>query len=241
MDKTLISFDSATVPLSIRPLLEHAAIYDSSCSENARTLFVDGTDKAFLKIAPKGSLEREYRMSLFLCGHGVAPKAIVYESDSDGDYLLTEAVAGEDGTAEMHQEQPERLAAVFGEYLRMLHALPVDGCPYPNRTAEMLEELRVQGTSFVPPPGNRYVPQDRVVIHGDYCLPNIVMDRFAFKGFIDVGQGGIGDRHYDLYWGIWTLGFNLQTDRYRDLFLDAYGRQDVDPEGLAYFTRLNSL
>ena len=66
-----------------------------------------------------------------------------------------------------------------------------------------------------------------VLLHGDYCLPNILLDDWRFSGFIDVGSGGIGDRHIDLFWGIWSLEFNLKTDKYRGRFLDAYGREDV--------------
>ncbi|OBZ07578.1 hypothetical protein A8L34_25945 [Bacillus sp. FJAT-27264] len=69
-------------------------------------------------------------------------------------------------------------------------------------------------------------------------MPNIIMDHFSLNGFIDLGYGGVGDRHYDLYWGIWTLNYNLKTDQYRDLFLDAYGRSDIVEEGLKYFTEL---
>ena len=58
----------------------------------------------------------------------------------------------------------------------------------------------------------------------------IMLDNWNFSGFIDLGAAGIGDRHMDLFWGIWSLGFNLKTDRYRDRFLDAYGREDVEPE-----------
>jgi kanamycin kinase len=39
---------------------------------------------------------------------------------------------------------------------------------------------------------------------------------------------GVGDRHYDLFWGIWTLNYNLKTDKYKDIFLDAYGRSLID-------------
>ena len=49
-----------------------------------------------------------------------------------------------------------------------------------------------------------------------------------FSGFIDVGNGGVGDRHIDLFWGAWTLQFNLKTDKYKDIFFDAYGRNDID-------------
>ena len=70
-----------------------------------------------------------------------------------------------------------------------------------------------------------------VLIHGDYCLPNIMLDSWHLSGYIDVGNGGVGDRHIDLFWGAWTLNFNLKTDKFRDLFFDAYGRDMID--GLA--------
>ena len=69
------------------------------------------------------------------------------------------------------------------------------------------------------------------LIHGDYCLPNIMLnDDFSLSGFIDLGAGGVSDRHIDLFWGAWTLGFNLGTDEYRSTFFDAYGRDRVDED-----------
>jgi len=40
----------------------------------------------------------------------------------------------------------------------------------------------------------------------------------------------VGDRHLDLFWGIWSLWFNLKTDRYRERFLDVYGREMVNED-----------
>ena len=68
------------------------------------------------------------------------------------------------------------------------------------------------------------------MLHGDYCLPNILLDDWRFSGFIDLGGAGIGDKHVDLYWGAWTLNFNLKTDKYRKRFFDVYGRDEVDEE-----------
>jgi kanamycin kinase len=68
------------------------------------------------------------------------------------------------------------------------------------------------------------------LLHGDYCLPNIMLDHWQPSGFIDVGGGGVGDRHVDLFWGAWTLNFNLKTDKYSIRFLDAYGRENFRPE-----------
>jgi kanamycin kinase len=59
-----------------------------------------------------------------------------------------------------------------------------------------------------------------------------MLEDWRFTGFIDVGNGGVGDRHVDLFWGAWTLCFNLGTDAYRARFLDAYGRDKAEEEKL---------
>lgn len=74
--------------------------------------------------------------------------------------------------------------------------------------------------------------ENDVLIHGDYCLPNIMLDDWLFKGFVDVGDAGLGDRHYDIAWGLWTLGYNLKMPEYGHLFLEAYGRDVIDQKRL---------
>ncbi|MCR5808173.1 MAG: phosphotransferase, partial [Clostridiales bacterium] len=69
-------------------------------------------------------------------------------------------------------------------------------------------------------------------LHGDYCLPNILLNDWKLSGYIDLGNGGMGDRHIDILWGIWTLRFNLGTNKYTDRFMDAYGRELIEPEML---------
>ena len=62
--------------------------------------------------------------------------------------------------------------------------------------------------------------------------PNILLDNWKPSGFIDVGGGGVGDKHIDLFWGAWTLNFNLKSDKFSPRFLDAYGRQNFEEEML---------
>ena len=59
-----------------------------------------------------------------------------------------------------------------------------------------------------------------------------MLNQWKFSAFIDLGNGGVGDRHIDLYWGLWSLKFNLKTDRYRQRFLDVYGRDKVNEDTL---------
>ena len=71
------------------------------------------------------------------------------------------------------------------------------------------------------------------LIHGDACLPNFILkDASTFSCFIDVGLAGLSDRHIDLFWAIWSLTYNLSEPQYAELFLDYYGRKDVDTDKL---------
>ena len=71
------------------------------------------------------------------------------------------------------------------------------------------------------------------LIHGDACLPNFILkDAATFSCFIDLGLAGLSDRHLDLYWAIWSLTYNLSDPQYAELFLDYYGRKDVDTDKL---------
>jgi len=177
----------------------------------------------------------------------MAPLVLFYRTIGLRDYLVTEALSGEDGIDDRHRENPRKLAQVFGEALRELHDLPQTDCPYPHRSVEMVEaaeaniEKRTWDTSLIPEPFETAVNQfhrgkhllvDEVVLHGDYCLPNILLEDFQFSGFVDLANGGIGDRHFDLFWGLWTLEFNLKTTAHNATFLEAYGKGLVDEEKL---------
>ena len=66
-------------------------------------------------------------------------------------------------------------------------------------------------------------------IHGDACLPNFILkDASHFSCFIDLGLADFSDRHIDLFWAVWSLNYNLQDPKYAELFLDYYGREQVD-------------
>jgi kanamycin kinase len=75
----------------------------------------------------------------------------------------------------------------------------------------------------------KYLKTD-TLLHGDFCLPNIMLKDWKLSGFIDLGGGGVGDKHIDLFWGAWTLNFNLKDARWSSYFLDAYGREDAEEE-----------
>ena len=250
MKRTRISALPLWVPDEIASFAGGASIFDSSCSAEAKTYMIDKDEGYFLKCAEAGSLKREFEMATFFHKKGLGAEALLYLSGQK-DFLLTKRVAGEDCTHPKYLEEPERLCDLLSERLRMLHEIKAEDCPVTDRTASYLaladlnyKEGRYDLTFAYDDPfesakaayeylcAGRGALKNEVLLHGDYCLPNVILNDWRFSGFIDLGNGGIGDRHVDVFWGIWTLKFNLGTDRYKERFIDGYGRDLINVDTL---------
>ena len=252
MKRTLLSRIPEDIPQEFERLLQGANVYDSSCSPEARVYFVDRDDGYYLKTCREESLKREAEMTAYFHRKGMGTEVLAYLSKKHADWLMTAAVRGEDCTHEQYLADPKRLCDTLAERLRRLHETDFSDCPVQNRNAEYLAlaeknyREKTYDTSAFPDSfgyrtadeawrvleGGKTAFRSDALLHGDYCLPNIMMNDWNFSGFIDLGNGGVGDRHIDLFWGVWTLWFNLKTDRYAGRFLDAYGRDKVETEML---------
>lgn len=249
MKRTLTAFERDRLPAVFHPLLEGAKVYDSSCSPMARVWFLDKDEGYYLKSAAKGTLQKEAELTRFFHQKGLGTEVFSYES-GERDWLLTARVPGEDAIFPLYLDDPKRLCDTTAELLRMLHETDGVGCPVPNRTVDYLDTAaRNHGAGIfddkiffeewtyktpeeawrVVEEGGKCLRAD-TLLHGDYCLPNIMLDNWKFSGFIDLDNGGVGDRNVDLFWAAWSLKYNLKTDAYRERFLDAYGREAVNVE-----------
>lgn len=250
MKRTRIVPRLSDFPLQLQSLIEKYPVYSSCCSQAAKVWFVDGDGGYYLKTSAKGSLEAEAAMTRYFHGKGLSAEVLAY-LPLEQDWMLTRAVPGEDCTFGRYLEDPKRLCDTLALLLRQLHERDVTGCPVPNRCDTYRARAQENhdrgfcdlglfpekdwGFSTVEEAWNivrengKYLRND-TLLHGDYCLPNIILDDWRFSGFIDLDSSGVGDRHIDIFWGVWTLFFNLKTNAYYDRFLDAYGRDRVEPE-----------
>lgn len=251
MNRTPMIPDLEHIPAHFHNLISGCPVYDSSCSPDASVYFIDTQDGLYLKSAKAGSLKQEAEMDAYFASFGLGPEVLCYLS-MEQDWLLTQALKGEDCLHPDYLANPNRLAETMAQMLYELHHRDFSGCPIQDHTARYLAratENHAAGkfdiTLFpdnwgytspeeawtVAAANARFLKTD-TLLHGDYCLPNIMLDNWKPGGFIDVGRGGVGDRHVDLFWGAWTLNFNLKTDQYCTRFLDAYGRANFQPEML---------
>jgi aminoglycoside phosphotransferase len=158
----------------------------------------------YVKRAADLAAERDRLM--WLRGRLPVPELIGFFHAAGDDWLLTREVAGVPLYHASVGWRPARVAGVFGEILRTIHGADATSCPF--------------GT----------VKRGHVLIHGDYCLPNVLVSEGKLSGLIDVGGAGLGDPRDDLAAGVWTLQYNFGPGYARE-FLDAYGAPPMtDPE-----------
>ncbi|KAB7788402.1 aminoglycoside 3'-phosphotransferase [Bifidobacterium leontopitheci] len=247
--------DPATLPLpaAVRPYIADSGLFDSSSSPEARVYYSAKNGGYFIKTAAAGTLRHEARLTAYFHDKKLAAPVLHYGTDDNGhDWLVTARIPGEDCTAPRYLREPERLAVLLAHRLRALHELNFMGCPDRGRlgdylaTAQRNHDVGHWDTSFYTEIyGDTTVDaiyaivrdhgtalQANALIHGDYCLPNVILDDWRFSGFVDLDCAGVSDRHVDVYWALWTLRFNLHTDAYRGLFVDAYGRDLIDEDRL---------
>ncbi|WP_369681884.1 phosphotransferase [Alicyclobacillus macrosporangiidus] len=142
--------------------------------------------------------------------------------------------------------------------LRMIHQLDRDRCPFYAPLHEKLEAVRnwVRNggvEEYLPyPQPNPMPPQlveelaarvptsdDLVVCHGDYSMPNVILQDGRISGFIDLGQVGVADRYVDLIAMRKTLRYNGFPDECFARFIKAYGLDRVDDEKLRFYELLD--
>jgi kanamycin kinase len=144
------------------------------------------------------NLADERDRTTWLAGRWPVPEVIGYFKAYGDDWLLTREVTGVPLYDPSIAWDPPRVARRFAEILLEIHATDATGCPFGE--AE---------------PG-------RVLIHGDYCLPNVLVEQGRLTALVDLGRSGIGDPRDDFAAALWSLHYNYGPGYARD-FLDSYG------------------
>lgn len=243
--------DKSIFPAEIQKIIRDMPVESNDVGRSGALVAFIG-DELVLKRAEKGKLQNACLMQSFFHKNALAPKVVYYSSD-DYDYLISQKAEGRSAIDPEHMRNPVHLAHALGEFLLKIHSLDVSACPVQNVMEVQLQEfdraalrnaglyehisgyLKLQTMDEVKKIVNDARPHFRsdTVLHGDYCLPNIMLSDFRGRHVIDVGEGGAGDKSFDLFWGLWSLSYNLKTDIYRKEFLSTYGKNRID-EGMIY-------
>ena len=208
------------LPLTIRELVEGKkyTIDDVGMSGNQVFIF----DEMVLKIEEgPTSMDEQVRMMEWLDGKLPVPKVLSYEVKNGCSYLLMTRITGEMSCDSYYLEHPDVLLDALASGLQMLWEIDVTQCPIIRDLDVVLSEARVrvennlvdmdnvESTTFCeggfesPAQLLEWLENNRptmepVFSHGDYCLPNVILDNRQIKGFIDLGNAGIADKWCDI-------------------------------------------
>lgn len=189
------------------------------------------------------------------------PAVRYFAASPDAAWLLITALPGQ-SAAERLETHPDELAVIvdaLARFLRRLHAIPVESCPFNSDHRLRLGEARwrldahevdVDGfdedhrgwsaermwdemTALLP-----FAP-DLVVTHGDFSLDNIIVENGDVTGCIDVGRAGIADRYQDLAI-LWHCLRDFGPAAQQRLFA-SYGIDQPDDRKLHFHLMLDEL
>lgn len=175
-----------------------------------------------LKIQPETEETRSERAVMrWLKGKISAPEILADVQKDGKNYLLMTRIPGKMSCDQEYLENPGLLVSLLAKALKTLWSVEITDCPAvwnldaklgaarKNVEQGLVDVNNVEPESFgengFSDPAallswleaNR--PEEELVLsHGDFCLPNIFLEKEKLSGFIDLGRMGLADKWQDI-------------------------------------------
>jgi len=184
------------------------------------------------------------------------PSVVQFLQWNEREYLLETVIPGENAaTADL---PAGTLADLCGDALRRWHSVPIRSCPFAWSTDEAIAEARQRLNSGALETDDFDVEnlgrdphelfaemltltpktEAPTLIHGDFCLPNIMIHGGQISGFVDVGCAGVGDPYRDLALVCRSFEHNAKGEAV-PVFLKCFGLPNPDQQRLRFFRLLD--
>jgi len=144
------------------------------------------------------------------------PNVICHEIYNNKSYLLMSKINGKMACDNYYLENSEMLLDILSNALKLYWSIDITDCPVIKDIDTKLKEARMRIENnqidrdafnleeFKNPEElllwleNNKPEYEPVLSHGDFCLPNILLDGDKINGFIDLGDAGVSDKWYDI-------------------------------------------
>ena len=232
-------------------------------NSQSRIYFLKHQDKInlYLKINQKNlitNLEDEYHRLNWLEGRIPVPKTIAYMKESGLEYLLLTEIIGTP-SFKFENDNKKAIIKILANGLKIIHSIPIYNCPFDQsldgqiiRVKEIINQKLVNTDNFDDERKGKNIDQlyselidtkpgseDLVFTHGDYCLPNVLINDSKLSGFIDLGRSGIADRYQDLALCARSIKYNCNDPELISTFFEEYGLNTINDEKLRFYQLLD--
>ena len=179
------------------------------------------------------------------------PRVLYYENFNGIEFLLVSEVEGTDASKFTSEGILPEIVSKCAKGLRLIHEIDISNCRFDNfleskiaQAKRRMKEGLVDESDFNDSQKTaqelfeelqRKIPdnEDLVFTHGDYCLPNIIINNDEI-GFVDWSRAGIADRYQDLALVYRSLKYNY-GEKWHDLFFNKYGIENPDMKKIYYY------
>ncbi len=210
-----------SVPDSIRKHISGKRYSTDDIGKSGSSIFI--FDNMVLKIVDSRKYDEESSVQVmrWLEGKLPAPQVIVFEKDTDHQYLLMSRIRGMMTCDDYYMEHPDELFEILSEALKMLWNVDISDCPKTRDIDARLKEARYrvehdmvdvddsepttygEGGFKDPEELLKWLEDNKpdyepVLSHGDLCLPNILVEDGRISGFIDLDGTAVGDKWQDI-------------------------------------------
>lgn len=192
------------------------------------------------------------------------PEVVEHDASEDCSWLVTTAIPGRSAADHWPVDQRANVIDALADFTHTLHDLPIEDCPYERDLAVMLpaaehavrqhlvdlDRLDAAYKGWTPQQlldeAHATVPdfEEFVVCHGDFCLPNVLLDpdSLTVTGLIDVGRLGRADRYSDLALATRSIA-SAQNPQYgahhAERYLIRYGVEQPDTNRVTFYRLLD--
>jgi len=231
------------------------------CSKTEVYKLVKEDQTLYLKINKPESifnLAKEKTILKWIGSKLPAPDVIFYSMFEGKEYLLITEIEGKVSFEAKSDEEKRSAIRILAEGLRKIHSIDASDSPINNLpdnliklAKDRMEKKLVKSNNFDERWANMSVEElfeevlrlkpdkyDLVFTHGDYCLPNIIVNDGKLSGFIDWLFAGTNDRYFDLAAVVWSIGFNFGA-KWTKYFFEDYGLEDIDWDRIKFYQMLN--
>ncbi|MCW4011549.1 MAG: aminoglycoside 3'-phosphotransferase [Candidatus Bathyarchaeota archaeon] len=236
---------STRLPNELAERLTGYSLVKHPYDESQATIYVlthQTEPRLYLKIRgdQTNRLSSEYRMLKWINQRVPTPEPLYYTKEASTEYLLTTEIKGTP-TYQVEPSERETAVRILAKTLRKIHSLDTVGCPVRHTVDDWIKALREKEIN-VSPLGDWRPLENLCFTHGDYCLPNIIVENGVLSGVIDWDYAGLADPYVDLASCTWSLGYNYkeEAETLIPLFLETYG-VDIDEAKLGFYRSLYDL